>query len=673
MEKYTNDLINESSPYLLQHAHNPVNWVSWSNDAFEKAKLENKLVLVSIGYSACHWCHVMEHESFENEEVAALMNRFFICIKVDREERPDVDQIYMSAVQLMTQQGGWPLNCFTLPDGRPVYGGTYFQKEQWMQILRSLNHTFEHKYEEVISYASRLHEGIQQSELIDKPLPIAEFQASKINELILRWSANFDQREGGGTRAPKFPLPSNYDFLLRYATWNKDSKVKKHVFLTLTKMAQGGIYDQIGGGFARYSVDMLWKVPHFEKMLYDNGQLISLYAKAYQEFKDPSFKRVVYQTVEWLERDMLTPEGAFFSAVDADSEGEEGKFYVWTKEELQSVLDKDFDWVKNWYSVNGKGYWENGNYILLRNDSDKDFANQHDWSLEELYENVDRINEILRNERSHRIHPGIDDKSLTSWNAITLKGLVDAYFALNDSYFLHLALKNARWIVKYQTQTNNRLFHNYKAGKSNIDGFLEDYAHAIAAFIRLYEATFDEQWLQQANEWTAICIAQFQDADSKMFYFTSSDSELIARKMELNDNVIPSSNSVMATNLFQLGKLLHSDTYIDLAKQMLSNVYDGMEYYGSGYSNWGISLLNFIQPLAEICITGPDSTEQKRSLMEHYLPNSIVFGGTNSSLKSAERKTSSTENQIYICQQNTCFPPVKTWEEALKLIQSMNN
>jgi len=326
MEKYTNELIKESSPYLRQHAHNPVHWIPWSDDLFKRAKRENKPVLISVGYSACHWCHVMEHECFEDEEVAALMNKHFINVKVDREERPDVDQVYMTAVQLMTQRGGWPLNCFTLPDGRPIYGGTYFPKDQWVHILRSLDHTFRTDLDKAVWYAEKLHEGIVLHELIDEPVKNEDLTQEKLHELVLRWSRSFDISEGGDARAPKFPLPSNYQFLLHYGVRFDHEKTLLHVELTLDKMAMGGIYDQIGGGFTRYSVDMLWKVPHFEKMLYDNGQLISLYANAFRHFKKPLYKRTVYQTVEWLQREMLSKDGAFYSALDADSEGEEGKF-----------------------------------------------------------------------------------------------------------------------------------------------------------------------------------------------------------------------------------------------------------------------------------------------------------------------------------------------------------
>ena len=429
MEKYTNALIQESSPYLLQHAHNPVNWVSWSDEVFTKAKLQNKMVLVSVGYSACHWCHVMEHECFEDEEVAALMNTFFICIKVDREERPDVDQVYMTAVQLMTQKGGWPLNCFTLADGRPIYGGTYFPKEQWMHILKSLQHTFENDREKVEEYAEHLHQGVQNSELINDAKKSEQFSEEKLHEMVLRWSRNFDSMEGGDARAPKFPLPNNYEFLLHYGVKYQNDKVLKHVELTLDKIALGGIYDQVGGGFSRYSVDMLWKVPHFEKMLYDNGQLLSLYSEAYKYFKKPLYKRIVYQTIAWLQREMLTKDGAFYSALDADSEGDEGKFYCWNKKDMKAVLGDDYNWVSNFYNLNERGYWEEEKYIPLRTESDMSFAHKMNWSLEEFELKISKINQQLLDERSHRIRPGTDDKCLTSWNAITIKGLCDAYSA----------------------------------------------------------------------------------------------------------------------------------------------------------------------------------------------------------------------------------------------------
>jgi uncharacterized protein len=669
MEKHTNALIHESSPYLLQHAHNPVNWLPWNQEAFDLAKQENKLVLVSVGYSACHWCHVMEHESFEDEEVAALMNKFFVCIKVDREERPDVDQVYMTAVQLMTQKGGWPLNCFTLPDGRPVYGGTYFPKEQWMQILKSLEHTFRKNSSEVEKYASNLQEGVQQSEWIQHPEKVDAFSLDKLDELVLRWSHHFDKREGGNSRAPKFPLPSNFSFLLHYGVLTENQSVLNQTFLSLDKMAKGGIYDQIGGGFARYAVDVLWKVPHFEKMLYDNGQLLSLYSQAYQHSKNPMYKRIVYQTTRWLEREMLSKEGAFYSAMDADSEGEEGKFYVWKKETLEAVLQADFSWVSDFYNVNGRGFWEEGNYILLRTDSDREFAQKMNWSLEELEANIERVNILLLQERNHRIKPGLDDKCLTAWNAMAIRGFCDAYNAFEDDEFLHFALQAARWIRDIQLKEDGSLYRSYKNGKSTIHAFLEDYAHTIAAFIRLYEVTFNEEWIQLADKLCTYCMEHFHDSQGKMFYFTSNDTELIARKMEINDNVIPASNSVMAENLFKLGKLFHNKSYEDLSKQMLANIYEGMEQYGSGYSNWASVLLNFIKPYYEVCITGIDALSQRKELAKNYLPNVLIAGGTTENLPILKHRMLENETKLFVCNDSNCLAPVNQVQEALAQIK----
>ncbi len=444
--QYTNELIHETSPYLLQHAHNPVNWMPWGKAALNKAKKEEKLLLISIGYAACHWCHVMEHESFEDLEVAKVMNDYFVCIKVDREERPDIDQIYMSAVQLMTQQGGWPLNVVALPDGRPFWGGTYFQKEVWINTLLQIQGYHQQNPEKTTEYAQRLSEGIQENNLI----PIAkESQPLKLDQLlqaVSKWKANFDQQEGGRRGAPKFMMPNNLQFLLRWSHQQEDEETLKFVETTLDKMAMGGIYDQVGGGFARYSTDSHWKVPHFEKMLYDNGQLLSVYAQAYQKLKKPLYKEVVEQTVSFMKRELLAPEQGFYSSLDADSEGEEGKFYVWTKEELQEILGTDFKLFADYYQVNATGHWEGENYILLRKQNDEDFAKGHHLSIAELKEKVTNWQDTLLKVRENRIRPGLDDKILTSWNALAISGLVDSYQAFDNKEYLELAERNAQFI-----------------------------------------------------------------------------------------------------------------------------------------------------------------------------------------------------------------------------------
>lgn len=669
MHKHTNALIEESSPYLLQHAHNPVNWVAWSEEVFEQAKKEDKLVLVSVGYSACHWCHVMEHECFEDEEVAALMNAYFINVKVDREERPDVDQVYMTAVQLMTQKGGWPLNCFTLPDGRPIYGGTYFPKDQWMHILKSLVHTYKNDRERATEYAAQLAEGISKSELIEYPTEFSDFQEEKLHELVLRWSRNFDRMEGGSSRAPKFPLPNNYDFLLQYAVQFEDEKVLKHVELTLDKMALGGIYDQVGGGFTRYSVDMIWKVPHFEKMLYDNGQLIGLYARAYSYYKKPLYKRIVFQTLEWLQREMQTAEGSFYSALDADSEGDEGKFYCWNPSELKTILgDDDFAWVKDFYNVNQLGFWEEDKYILLRTESDLAFAAKMKWTLAEFEDKIAKVNQKLLDERTHRVRPGLDDKCLTAWNAMTLKGLCDAYKAFGEEEILQSARKIARWLVRTQMTEEGKLWRTAKNGVSKIHGFLEDYAHTIDGLIAFYQITFEKEWLDKANELCTTVLNEFHDEQSQMFFYTSTANQLIARKMEINDNVLPSSNSVMARNLFYLGQLYYKPEFIKIAQQQLANIYDGMEQYGSGYSNWGMLLLDVTRDFYQVAILGDQALEKSRELQKFYLPNTIFAGGISANLPMLQDKVSTENTTIFVCYDGTCLLPTTEVKAALQMI-----
>jgi len=655
--KHTNSLINESSPYLLQHAHNPVNWMPWGDEAFDKAKTENKIVLISIGYSSCHWCHVMEHESFENETVAKMMNDYFVCIKVDREERPDVDQIYMTAVQLMTGSGGWPLNCFTLPDGRPVFGGTYFPKDQWKDLLENLYTTYTQDEQKMIDYAENLTAGIKQTELIESPAPPSKFTTKKLDELAEIWINKFDIEEGGMYGAPKFPIPNNYDYLMQYGQSKTDTAILKQVDLTLTKMAHGGIYDQVGGGFARYSTDTKWKAPHFEKMMYDNAQLVSLYSKAFQRTLNPLYKNIVYETLEWVRREMTTKEGAFYSALDADSEGEEGKFYVWSKSELKEVLtEPEYLILKDFYEINPKGLWE-GHYILLR-DADKLYS-------ETTYTKMKSINAKLLAKRSERIRPGLDDKALTAWNAMMLKGYCDAYSIFNDDQFLAAALKNAKWLLKKQTKKDGSLFHTFKNGESKIDGFLDDYAFTISAYLALYEVTFDEKWLSEAKKLTDYSITHFEDENSGMFYFTSNSSgTLIARKMEINDNVIPASNSQMARVLFKLGTIINDKSYISKSKQMLSNVYEDMHTYPSGYSNWSILALNFTNTYYEVAITGKDWKNKLHELNTHYIPNKLIMGGVKSDLELLDGKFLE-ETTIFVCQHGSCQMPTNEINKAV--------
>jgi uncharacterized protein len=666
----TNNLIHASSPYLLQHAHNPVNWYEWGAEALKKAKTENKLILVSIGYSACHWCHVMERESFENHEVAEVMNRHFICIKVDREERPDIDQIYMYAIQLMTGSGGWPLNCICLPDQRPIYGGTYFRKNDWINILENVAALWANEPDKAIQYAERLTSGIKDSEKIIPAPEKEEYTNEHLTQIIEPWKRHFDIGYGGYNRAPKFPLPNNWVFLLRYGFLKDDESVFTAVCHTLEEMSRGGIYDQIGGGFARYSVDDKWHVPHFEKMLYDNAQLISLYAEAYQCTKFYSFKQTVVETINWVFEEMTSADGLFYSALDADSEGVEGKFYIWDKTEFDQVLGEDAKLIGAYYNITEEGNWEEEQTNILRKTiSDDDLLAKFDIDAEQLYDKVNSAKEKLMAVRSKRIRPGLDDKCLTAWNGMMIKALADAAEVLSHEPYYEKASAAASFILSHLKSENGGLYRNYKNGKASITGFLDDYAFFIEALIALYEADFDEKWLEEAKLLTDYVIANFTDTDSPMFFYTSAESEdLIARKHEVMDNVIPASNSTMAQNLQQLGLLFDVEQYAEKAAEMLAAVQPKIKSYGSAYSNWAIQLLNEIYGINEIAITGLETYSIKLALSGHYIPNKITLGGTKSNLPLLKGKQSN-ETKVYICRNKVCQLPVNTVEDALEYLQ----
>jgi uncharacterized protein YyaL (SSP411 family) len=671
MHAHTNRLIHETSPYLLQHAHNPVDWYPWGDEAFAKAKAENKLVLVSIGYSSCHWCHVMEHESFENDSVAKVMNEHFVCIKVDREERPDVDQVYMTAVQLMTGRGGWPLNCFILPDGRPIYGGTYFPTAQWTQLLSDLSATWKNDPAKVNSYAERLHEGVKQTELITANTGPADFQRKDLARVVLAMDSSFDRHDGGTDHAPKFPMPNNWQFLLRYGWLTNDNDIKAQVDLTLHKMALGGIYDQVGGGFARYSVDHLWKVPHFEKMLYDNAQLASLYSQAYQATKEPLYKDVVERTLAFIEREMMSSEGACYSALDADSEGEEGRFYVWTKEELQHVLGSDAAFATTYYEVGAKGAWEHGTNILLRSEDDATMAKKLGMSVDALRAKVTAVNTRLLDARSKRVRPGLDDKSLTSWNALMISAWCDAFEVFGDPRYLANAQRTAHLVMTTCRKEDGGLWHSYKDGKATINGYLEDHCFTIEALIALYSVTFNEAYLLQARTLADHTIAHFHDSTTGMFWFTSDeDPPLIVRKREITDNVIPASNSSMCRALDALGHLFDDARYHAIATQQLHNVKDRMERDPSGHSNWAQAMLARTFTTYEIAITGPEAMRRRAEFAPHYIPLRMFMGTTGKSdLPLLAEKSLDAATTIFVCENKACQLPVTSVAEALKQLK----
>ncbi len=675
--QFTNDLIHETSPYLLQHAHNPVNWHAWKPEVLKKAEKEDKLLLISIGYAACHWCHVMERECFEDVEVAQTMNTHFVNIKVDREERPDVDHIYMDALQMMTGQGGWPLNIVALPDGRPFWGATYVRKEQWIRALDQLADMYRNNPEKLIKYAEDLATGIRQINLIEDAPAETVVSPEELWALTKNWYRYFDTKKGGYNRAPKFMMPGNLDFLLHYAWSTGNVAIDKYVELTLTKMAYGGIYDQVGGGFARYSVDTKWHVPHFEKMLYDNALLTSLYAKAYAYKQNELYRQVVGETIRFLSAELMDPDGGFYSSLDADSnnesgELEEGAYYVWKEDELKLLLGERFLLFKDYYNINSYGHWEHGNYVLIRDYSNEEIAEKHGIPVIQLLEVIEESKELLSEARKKRSRPGLDDKILCSWNGLMLKALTDAYRFLGEQDYLTLALKNARFIEENFLKKKSVLFHSYKNGKTTIPGYLEDYASVIDGFIGLYEVTFDEKWIQLARDLTNRCIEDYYDDESNLFYFSSKKEDFIIRRtLETGDNVIPASNSMMCKNLFRLSRLFMDNQYEEIANGMISRMQERMLAHPESHANWLHMLLYQQNPFYEVAIVGDTVEEKRKTLQSNYLPNS-VFAGTNQSgkLDILKNRHVSDKTLIYICLKGTCKLPLESTSESLEQLQS---
>ncbi|WP_277016568.1 thioredoxin domain-containing protein [Flavobacterium lindanitolerans] len=671
-----NELQFETSPYLLQHANNPVHWKAWNPKSLELAKETNKLIIVSVGYSACHWCHVMEHETFEDTAVAAVMNRSFINIKVDREERPDIDAVYMKAVQIMTGRGGWPMNVVCLPDGRPVWGGTYFRKEEWMDTLEQLQQLYLSAPEKMLDYAEKLHQGINAISLVQQPDNNANFDADNLKALVEKWKKSFDWEFGGYSRAPKFMMPSNYSFLLRYAYQNKDSELSEFVNLTLTRMSYGGLFDTVGGGFSRYSVDMKWHVPHFEKMLYDNGQLVSLYSEAYRLTHNPLYKKTIEKTLSFISKELTAPNGGFYSALDADSltaQGhlEEGAYYVWNKEELRTIVGEDFELFAIVFNINDFGYWENGNYVLIQSESLETIAQRFNLEVIELQNKKENWEKLLYASREKRKKPRLDDKCLTSWNALMLKGFVDAYKAIGNKSYLDIALKNADFIIENLWTSEGNLLHNHKNGKNTINGYLEDYCFVIEAFISLYETTLDGKWLQNSRQLTDYCFDHFYEPASGFFTFTSDiDTALITKHYELEDNVIVASNSAMANNLYKLGIYFENSYYEAVAQKMLNHILPNIDY-PSAFSNWLHAFLNFSDSNKELAVCGENALENILLLQKEYLPN-VVLAGTHkpSELPFLKARFEKGKDLFYLCQNKTCEQPLEDIISILNAIKS---
>lgn len=650
-----NRLINSTSPYLLQHAHNPVDWYEWGPDALTKATQENKPILVSIGYSACHWCHVMERQSFENHDIAAVMNKNFVCIKVDREERPDVDQVYMEAVQAMGINGGWPLNVFLTPDQKPFYGGTYFPPSNWQSVLTQIANAFVHRRDEINRSSNELAEHLRRSDLQRFANATGQFGIATLDKMFTTLDSRFDNEYGGMDKAPKFVMPTIWMFLLRYYKISGKQEALDMVAITLREMTRAGLYDIAGGGFARYSVDGEWFAPHFEKMLYDNAQLFSLYSEMFRVTKENFYKEVVDETFDWLQREMTSSEGGFYSALDADSEGVEGKFYTWTIDEAREALGADFDEAAKYFNITAEGNWEHGMNILMRDvarDSDAD---------------IRRWKEKLMSARSKRIRPGLDDKILAGWNAMTIKGLVDAYGSFGNQKFLDAAIRCATFI-ETKMMDQGKIYRSYKGKRSTTEGFLEDYAFMVQAYISLYQCTSNEDWLAKADRMCEYVVSDFFDQEDGYFHYTSSAAEkLIARKKEIFDNVIPASNSVMAMNLFVLGTMLDNDSWKEIAHNMVSKLVNTIEAEPGYLSNWGICLAAMTKGLSEIAIVGQKASDYLQQFSLQFQPFSLVQTTTESSslplLKGKE--TPKGQTTVWVCYDRTCHLPVHTIEEAV--------
>ena len=668
---YSNELINETSPYLLQHAKNPVNWRPWNESVFKDASTNDKLVILSIGYSTCHWCHVMEEESFEDLEVAKLMNDNFISIKVDREERPDLDKVYQTALQLVNGTGGWPMNAIILPDGKPVYLGTYQSKEDWMAVLEKFMEEYLRNPEKMAEYASLLAQGVQ--DYYAPPTDNLEDLVSteKINEGIQNWSNSWDTDRGGNIGQEKFISPTALNMLLDYSFLQKDDSARNHVFKTLDRALAGGIYDHIGGGFFRYSTDTEWKVPHYEKMLYDNAQMISLLSKAFKITEFDVYKNRAEETFQFLRAQMRNAEGGYYAAMDADTEGSEGMYYLWTKSELQELLGEDFELFSRFYGIEESEKLDNGKFVLFTPFSSDDFAKSEQLGKEEMRKKIGQWKRILLEYRRKRKEPAKDTKIITSWNALLMNSLLEAYKAFGEEIYLNEALSIHDFFVKNNYQ-GKKLAHSYIGNQGQKQVFLEDYAFFIQGLLGLYEVTLDLKYLNLAKELIASTEEEFGSTSGMYFYNKASD--LTPKLMNTIDTEIPSANAVMALNLFKLGHLEYNKAYLKQTKDMAALVMEDFTNHALGNASWGFLLLNESFPYYEVAVVGEDAPKIINEMNRGYLVNTLLAGSTKSSnLALYKDRFFDDGTSIYVCKNNVCRLPVKSVDEAYSLLEGMGH
>ena len=676
-----NRLAGESSPYLLQHANNPVDWYPWGPEALDKSRAEDKPILLSIGYSACHWCHVMEHESFEDPATAELMNRSFVSIKVDREERPDLDAIYMQAVQALTGQGGWPMTVFLTPEGAPFWGGTYFPPEDrqgmpgFKRVLTALADAWRTRRAEVLASSGQLREQLQQTM---RPAAGA-LEPTILDQAVEGLLAQYEPEEGGFGNAPKFPQPMAIEFLLR--TWGRTGhqsalEAAEH---TLDRMARAGMYDQLGGGFHRYSTDAQWLVPHFEKMLYDNAQLARAYLMAYQVSGSVFFRDVAEQTIRYVLRDLADPAGGLYSTEDADSQGVEGKFYVWTPHQLLELLgENDAQLFAAFYDVTDRGNFEHGTSILHMPETPGQTAQRLGVSEIELLAALERGRQVVFEARTRRVRPGRDEKVIAAWNGLMLRALAEAACVLGNETFREAAVRNAEFLLRTMRTPDGRLLRTWKPGHAaKLNGYLEDYANVADGLVALYEATFDRRWLDTAVELSDAILARFVDHDNGGFFDTADDHEtLIARPKDLFDNATPAGNSVAADVLLRLALLLDREDYRAAAEGVLRLLRPAMQRYPLGFARALCALdMNLAQP-KEIAILGPPEAPATQALLrtvfEPFLPNKVVAGGEAADGMPLLEARGPLDGQptAYVCQHYVCREPVTTPEALRKQLET---
>ena len=665
-----NNLSLESSAYLLQHAKNPINWQRWDKKLYNTNNTDNKLLVVSIGYSSCHWCHVMEKETFEDSGVASFMNQKFISIKVDREENPEIDNIYMTATQMMTGRGGWPLNVVCLPDGRPVYGGTYHTKEQWLEVLGKIQKVYENDKKQLYGIAEKVEKGIQEVNRFEYTEEEADFKPQLLQNEMKIWTSQWDMINGGEKQNQKFITPTKFNYILQYQHLNEDTKIKAYLKNTLENIANSGIVDHLEGGFYRYTVDPEWKIPHFEKMLYDNAQLLSLYANAYKEFKTPLFKSTVYKTFDFLQKRMENTEGGYFSAIDADNEQGEGRYYMFNIDEIKKAAGQDLSMILDYYRIGLDKPIENSFYHLRKTNDFNTFLKKYSITNDQLVEKQQKWESQFEELKEKREFPLTDKKIITSWNAQMVSGLLNSFEAFGDKQFLNQAQRTYSFL-RENLISGAELMHTFQANKAKMEANLEDYAFMIRAALGLYQNTGNVDYLEQADELTENAIKNFETTKNPFFTYTKNPvmfSEIIS----VNDNVIPSANAIMAENLWTLGHLLEKKQYSAKAKKML----DVMTSYfnegrGSDYSQWAQLITKEAFSYKEVVIVGPEAQNTNREIQQNYLPDVLFqISDKPSELPLLKDRFFKKETLIYVCEDKVCLRPSETVVDALKQINN---